>query len=152
MGGLGCSLSPSRIVPSAHAGKHFQNEGMGGWMGETSPGSPEQGQEAGAHEAPLSLFPGVVRLCSALRCWGSASLLTGVWAGIKLPFHRVPELWGSRGWEGLGACSGLPRCPPAASPQTMATLCWGFMCLAPFPGAQLVTFYHLHIHMGIQRA
>lgn len=87
-GGPGCSSSPSRIVPSAHAGQACQDEGMGGWMGESGPGSPQQGQGAGAHGTPLCLplLPGVAHLGYALRCWRYASPPTGIWGRDKAAF------------------------------------------------------------------
>lgn len=38
-GGPGCSLNLHGIVPSAPAGQAFQDVGMGGWLGDSSPGS-----------------------------------------------------------------------------------------------------------------
>lgn len=57
-------------------------------MGDTGPGSPEQGQGAGPHGAPLCLplLPRVARLGCALRCWGTASPPTGIWGGDKAAF------------------------------------------------------------------
>lgn len=74
-GGLGCSSSLNGIFPSAHAGQACQEVGMGGWMEESSPSSPEWVQEAGAHRAPLHLplLPSGARLDHGLGCRGSAS-------------------------------------------------------------------------------
>lgn len=111
--------------------------GSGGWGAPCSPPPPPA--SLGGTFGPWSGIPGI--------CISSHEGPRG----IKLPFHRQLSC-GAVGTGGRGALSGLPRRPPTASPQTMATLCWGFMRPAPFPMAQLVTFYHLHIPMGIQRA
>lgn len=124
--------------------------------------------EAGWRRAALAAWSGFRRLGHTMLpsispCFPRGHVWTMAWdAGDlhhlprrawrdKAAFSSAPELWGSGGWGARGT-QRAPRQPPTASPQTMAALCWGFTRPAPFPAAQLVTFYHLHILMGIQRA
>lgn len=144
-------LEPKRDHPVCPRRLGLPGCGSGSLDGGKQPSSLEQGQESGARCAPsISLyFPGdTFGLC--LKVLGTYIMSReGLGVGVELPFHWAPEPWGC---VGQGACRGLSRWPPTSSPQTMAALCRGFTHPAPFPVAQLVTFYHLHIHMGIQRA
>lgn len=145
-GGAGLLLETEWDLPVCPRRSGSPGSGNGRLDGGEQP--EQHGMGSGGWGTPCSPPPPPASPGGTFGAWPGICIASHEgFGGIKLPFHRHLSC-GAVGAGGEGHSAGSP----AASPQTMAALCWGFTRPAPFPAAQLVTFYHLHILMGIQRA